>query len=296
MIALVACTYNQPKDLDAYLWSLRAQTHGNFHIWIADDGSTPETARVILLHQENFFGKRLHHIWHEDNGYRKCLILNKTLVEVKKYDPKWLIFTDSDLVVHPNFIDDHVSISGPNRLFMGRRVDLGTHVSEWIRNHPQSLFNWPFYLKVMTSAFVSPESTPTVDADENTTDIHRTRGITRNVKRLFRIQNSLLSKICGWHRVPDLLGSNFSICPELFYKVNGFNEALEHYWGEDGDLFVRARNAGADISGRKGYAVQLHLWHQPRKAPPDAEESYLKCLKNTQYVRCESGLSNHALD
>ena len=289
MIALIACTYNQPKDLDAYLWSLRAQTQSEFHIWIADDGSKPDTARVIELHQHDFFGDRLHHVWHEDNGYRKCLILNKTMVKVKAQAPKWLIFTDSDLIVHPHFIEDHVSMAGPKRLFMGRRVDLGAQVSEWIRNHPHSLFNWPFYLKVLTSAFKSLEFAPSVEVS----DIERARGVTRHVKRLFRIENSTMARLLGYHRVTDLLGSNFSICPELFHQINGFNEALEHYWGEDGDLFVRARNAGADISGRKGYAVQLHLWHQPRKPKPDAEASYLKCLKNTQYVRCESGLSNH---
>lgn len=293
MIALVACTYNQPKDLDAYLWSLRAQTQNHFHIWIADDGSTPETERVIQIHQQDFFGARLHHVWHEDKGYRKCLILNKTMVEVKKRDPKWLIFTDSDLVVHPNFIEDHISMAGPMRLFMGRRVDLGAAVSDWIRSHPHSLFNWPFYLKVLTSAFQSSETTPDMEPPGNEIDAQRARGVTRNVKRLFRIENPLIASMLGYHRVTDLLGSNFSMCPDLFAQVNGFNEALEHYWGEDGDLFIRARNAGADICGRKGYAVQLHLWHPPRKPQPDAEESYLKCLQNTQYVRCDSGLSNH---
>ena len=62
--------------------------------------------------------------------------------------------------------------------------------------------------------------------------------------------------------------------------MNGFDESLEHYWGEDGDLFIRVRNAGAEICGLKNYAVQFYLWHKMRAPEPGAEKFYQQNLDN----------------
>lgn len=264
--SILATTYNQPKDLELYLLSLKNQTNPGFEIVIADDGSGPETKAVIESFRPHF-GARLKHVWHEDQGYRKTKILNKAIAASAG---AWLIFTDSDLIVHPRFIADHLRQAAPRKLFMGRRVDLSPAVSEWVRKNPHEIFDSEFYLRTFMDSL-------------------RAKG-TRNVNRGFRIANPVVSKVLGMHRVPDLLGSNFSISRSLLEELNGFNESLEHYWGEDGDLFVRARNAGATIEGRKSYAVQFHLWHALRQPKPDAETWYRNLLQNKNYVRCENGL------
>lgn len=266
-VSIIATTYNQPVDLDLYLTSLAGQTDSDFEVVIADDGSRADTKAVIDRHRAGSFGDRLKHVWHEDVGYRKCKILNSAIREASG---EWMIFTDSDLIVHPKFIADHRAQARPNGLFMGRRVDLSSEFSEWVRAHRGFLFTIPFYLRLFRDGFI-----------ENRT---------KNLNRALRVGNTLIAKFLGMDRVTDLLGSNFSIDRKLLEAVNGFDEGLEHYWGEDGDLFIRCRNSGAFISGRKSYAVQFHLFHAFRKPKPDAEAWYQERLGRKDYVRCADGL------
>jgi glycosyltransferase involved in cell wall biosynthesis len=266
-VSLIATTYNQPVDLDLYLRTVEAQTRRDFQVVIADDGSGDETRAVVERHRARL-GDRLVHVWHEDVGYRKTKILNSA---IRKSSGELLVFTDSDLVLHPRFIEDHVSASRPRGMFMGRRVDLSPAMSDWARGNPARLFTLEFYYRLVKDGLAV--------------------GGTRNVNRGFRVASEPLSNLLGMDRVPDLLGSNFSIDRKLLEELNGFNEALEHYWGEDGDLFVRARNAGAAISGRKSFAVQFHLFHPFRKPKPDAEAWYRGLLEKRDYVRCEKGLA-----
>jgi glycosyltransferase involved in cell wall biosynthesis len=266
-VSLIATTYNQPGDLDLYLESLRQQSVPGFQIVIADDGSAHETRQVIERHKETWAGDRLVHVWHEDKGYRKAKIVNQA---VRVSAGKWLIFTDSDLIVERQFVRDHVSQRAARSMFMGRRVDLGPGISDWIRANPKKLFSLEFKMRVLASGWGDEPS--------------------RNAHRLIRIGNSHLASALGCQRVPDLLGSNFSIDRDLIFEVNGFNEASEHYWGEDGDLYSRLCHVNARIHGRKNFAVQLHLWHMPRQPKPEAERAYQSLLADSSYRVCARGL------
>jgi glycosyltransferase involved in cell wall biosynthesis len=273
-ISVIATTYNQPDELDLYLNSLRSQTEQGFEICIADDGSDDRTRAVILRHVQEFFGNRLRHVWHPDQGYQKSRIVNQAALLSQG---EWLIFTDSDLFVERHFVEDHGRMSAKNRLFMGRRVDLGKAVSDRFRREKQTSPSVRFWVELLLSQ--RAHDTPS-----------------RNVHRAVRIHSESLAKTLGCLKVPDLLGSNFSIDRELFIKLNGFNEALKHYWGEDGDLFVRARNSGAEILGRKNYAVQFHLWHPLRSPAPGAEEEYRRRVEQDhETTRCDAGLDQHRL-
>jgi glycosyltransferase involved in cell wall biosynthesis len=268
-LSLIATTYNQPVELDLFLRSLARQTTDeDFEVLIADDGSRKETREVVERHRHRH-GPRLKHIWHEDLGYRKSKIVNQAVRESRG---DWLVFTDADTILHPRFLEDHAAQRAPRRLFMGRRVDLNDSSSRWIRANPESLFSNAFYACVVLSARGAQPS--------------------RNVNRAWRVDCALARKLARYDEVPDLLGSNFSIDRKLFIEVNGFDEGLQHYWGEDGDLFIRCRNAKADIVGKKAYAVQFHLWHPQRAPQPDAESQYQRRLKEDfQSTWCQSGLA-----
>lgn len=270
-ISIIATTYNQSTDLGLYLKSLVSQTFADFELMIADDGSREDTRQVVDSFRAAHFGDRLKHVWHEDLGYRKCKILNSAIRASKG---ELLIFTDSDLILHPRFVEDHLSRSEPNTVFMGKRVDLNASVSDWIRQNEDQLFTPRFYYEIVKSAYLG--SNPT-----------------KGVKRAFRMESPFWVRVFRTKNVPDLLGSNFSIDRELLYRVNGFDEASELYWGEDGDLFVRLRNSGAKILGQKSFAVQYHLWHPLRSPQKDAEANYRKLLENHEYVRCARGLTQN---
>lgn len=267
-ISVIATTYNQSKDLALYLKSLSRQSRSDFEIIIADDGSREDTRQVVESFKAQIFGNRLTHLWHEDLGYRKCKILNSA-IRISTGDQ--LIFTDSDLILHPRFVEDHASQAEVNSVFMGRRIDLGPEVSDWVRQNEDRLFSLEFYRNILKSGFLA-------------------KNPSRGIKRAFRIVSPFWVGVLGCKNVPDLLGSNFSIDRELLFRVNGFDESREFYWGEDGDLFVRIRNSGAKILGRKSFAVQYHLWHPLRSPQPGAEASYRKQLEDRAYTRCQKGL------
>jgi glycosyltransferase involved in cell wall biosynthesis len=268
-ISIIVSTYNQPDILELVIRSFQKQTLKNFELIIADDGSTDETRRLI----ENYKNKvdfPLHHTWHEDIGYRKTIIHNEA---IRRSLGKLLIFIDGDCVVASDFVRDHFSIFEENTkhdyLFMGRRVEVGPKLTNEIN-------------KTNIDTILKPWS-PTLFLSGLTKD-------TENTLRCFSIKNSLLRFILKADKVPDLLGSNFSIPKSLMVKINGFNEDLKFYWGEDADIFLRCRNLKVKIIGKKYFAVEYHLFH-PRRAPkPDAEANYFEKLKDWTYVEAKTGL------
>jgi GT2 family glycosyltransferase len=263
---VIAATYNQPQDLDRCLDSLLKQSTQDFEIYLADDGSGPETLKVIDKYKK-LLGHRLSHFWQEDLGFRKAKILNVALSSLPP-ESEWLIFLDCDTFVHPRFVEDHIAQKSKNSVFMGRRVDLNPWMSEWIRSHPSFIWKQQQNTKWTLSS----------DFWQNLLISSFQKDATLHFNRAFRIKNPILRRLLRCDRVPDLLGSNFSICAQLIKKIGGFDESFKQYWGEDGDLYIRARKAGARTYGLKCWAVQFHLWHERRPYDPSLENAYKKRL------------------
>jgi glycosyltransferase involved in cell wall biosynthesis len=266
--ALVITTYNNPRYLGICLRSFSNQTSSNFEIFVADDGSKEETAAKIEDFKRHF-DRKVHHFWHPDTGYRKSTINNEVFRNLAGYDI--VICVDHDVIAHHRFIEDHLSIHEkyPNAVFMGRRVELGPVISAKVSEENVTDFNRGFSRGLFISGL---------------------KGDSQNSLRGLRIGSPLLQKLFKRNRVPDLLGSNFSVTWDLLKRVNGYNEDFQSYWGEDGDLFVRLRNVGAELVGLKGYAVQYHLSH-PRLDPDrSSQQRYEEILKDTTYTRCKNGI------
>lgn len=266
--AVVITTYNNPRLLGICLKSLTLQTVCDFDVYVADDGSTVETRLKI----ESFRGMLpglLEHIWHEDKGYRKAEINNLAFKRLSAYDV--VICIDHDVLLNRHFVEDHVNQHRyqKNLLFMGRRVDLGPELSVKISEDNVSDYNDGINVSLIRSQM----------NDDS-----------RNVFRSIRIAPGCLRSLLKRDRVFDLLGSNFSISRELLFRLNGFNEDLKSYWGEDGDLFIRARNSGARLRGSKSIAIQLHVWHKRLEPTHEHVAHYERMLGNTEYKRCARGI------
>lgn len=268
--AIVVTTYNNPKYLGMCLKSLSAQSCRDFDIFVADDGSGDETRKKVEALRPLFFGRKLEHVWHPDQGYKKSTINNEVFRRLDAYPI--VICVDHDVIVHPDFVQDHLNVHQrvPNACFMGRRVELGPDISSGISEENVSNFCRGLSLELFLSGL---------------------RGESQNIFRALRVSSPSLQKLLKRDRVPDLLGSNFSVTTDLLYRVNGYNEDYQSYWGEDGDLFVRLRNIGATLVGIKGFAVQYHL-HHPRLEPNrDSQARYQELLKDRSYIRCDNGIS-----
>jgi len=126
--SVIFTTYNHPKWLEKTLWGFSAQSFRDFEIIVADDGSGDETRAVIESLQAQV-DIPIRHIWQQDDGFQKCRIMNKAIVESRG---EYLIFTDGDCIPHPDFVKNHVELSAENTLLSGGYFKLPLDVSRAI--------------------------------------------------------------------------------------------------------------------------------------------------------------------
>ena len=94
--AVIVTTYNRPDALAAVLTGYRAQSSQDFELLVADDGST-EATRTVVDDCRRHAGFAVHHVWHEDQGFRPAAIRNRA---VAASSADYVIFTDGDCVNH----------------------------------------------------------------------------------------------------------------------------------------------------------------------------------------------------
>jgi glycosyltransferase involved in cell wall biosynthesis len=245
------------------LTSLERQTFRNFEVIIADDGSADESEKISQ--QKRSFPMRF--VTQPDQGYRKAKILNQALKQARA---DYLVFLDGDVILEPHFLADHLRLRKVRHFVCGRRVELGPEFSQKIteKDVTDGKFDHVTWA-LLVSAFKKDTTT---------------------VKRAFRVAPPLLRRLLGYHRELDLLGSNFSAWKRDVEAVNGFNEAQESYWGEDGDLYVRFTHSGLHGIGAKAMCIQYHVFHKRRVASGENEERYQQLLKNPEYKWAKQGL------
>lgn len=233
-MGVVITTYNQPKWLKKVLFGYESQSEKHFTVIIADDGSGQETREVIEQFQAR--GKlNIQHIWHPDNGFQKCQILNKAIAQS---DCDYLIFTDGDCIPEPDFVLIHHSLAKPGHFLSGGYIKLTTPVSEKITETDIAtgiIFNITWLKKMGQPAS------------------HKLWKLLKN-KTIKAVLNALTPTKATWN------GMNSSTWRDAILACNGFNEDMQ-YGGLDRELGERLMNYG--IKGKQvRYSVNcLHLDH-----------------------------------
>ncbi|TGG95266.1 glycosyltransferase [Natronospirillum operosum] len=241
-IGVVITTYNSPLWLTHVLTGYENQQDSDFTTIVADDGSDEQTAVVIEQFRQR--GRlRLEHVWHEDQGFRKCTILNKAIAET---DCDYLIFTDGDCIPRADFIGVHRALAEPGCFLSGGYIKLTMPVSEQITEH-------------------HIEQGVIFDADwlvsQGQPRSHKLWKLTRSpFKR--RLLNALTPTRATWN------GMNASTWREDLVAVNGFNEDMQ-YGGLDRELGERLWNRGLRSRQIRYSAVCLHLDHARGYAKPE---------------------------
>ena len=98
--SVIVSTYNQPAWLENVLRGYLHQELKDFELLVADDGSGEDTRRLI----REFAGRSpfpIRHLWHEDQGYRRSVILNAAILASRG---EYLIFSDGDCVPRRDFV------------------------------------------------------------------------------------------------------------------------------------------------------------------------------------------------
>ena len=261
-VALVISTYNSPAYLSLCLRSVAAQTVLPDEIVIADDGSGDETARVVAgftCEMESLAVVK--HIWHADEGFRLGPIKNKAVAAASG---EYLIQLDGDLVLHRDFVRDHLSAVQQRTYVTGSRVMLGAEKTRQMLEQG----------KIRVNVFA---------------------GGCANAMNGLRLP--LLSRFFRSYRSTDPYfsrGGLMGCWRKDFLEVNGFDERLMGWGWEDTELVTRMRNAGIRASALKYKAVTYHLYHKesPRDQACSNKEAFLRTWRQG-IVRCAEGVDKY---
>lgn len=233
-VGVIISSYNNPEWLEKVLWGYTFQSHKDFEIIIADDGSTIETSNLIHKFQEET-GLKIRHIWQEDKGFQKCRILNRAILAS---DSEYLVFTDQDCIPRQDFIETHLSFAEKGYFLSG------------------GYFRLPLFLsKLLTKSDIQ---------NKNVFNLNwlREKGLKMNFKctKLWKskfyaqLMNFFTPARASWN------GCNSSGWRSDFLAINGFNEDMQ-YGGEDREFGERLSNYKIKSKQIRYSAICLHLEH-----------------------------------
>jgi len=240
--SVIVPTYNRPQALKLSLLSLAQQSMLPSEVLIADDGSGDETkAQIDKLQVQLEHAFPIKHVWQQDVGFRKPMILNET---VRQATGDYLIFIDGDCMAHRDFVLSHVTASSPSAILSGKRVDIGQKLTARLLNRGRPMIS--FRLLLVWDAMFGGKIR------------------SRKVEEAIRIENGFLRSTLHRDRISDdgVWGCNFSLYKDLFYAINGCDEDFVDGSIEDNDLGIRVLNQGKQVRSVRNYAIVFHLWHK----------------------------------
>jgi len=264
-LTLVIAVYNKPENLRMVLAGVARQVFRDFEVIVADDGSGPEIAAVVE-EARRADGLRIEHLWHEDRGWRKNVMLNKA---VRAAAADYLVFIDGDCIPARHFLLDHWNERHPRNVLMGRRVEMSRRwgsamTVEKVRSGEFERFGWREVKESLLG-----ESLRNEDA--------------------VRLPNPLVRRLLK-RNVRTLLGCNFSVWKSDVETINGFDEEYDGPgWGEDADVQYRLALAGVTGKSMRNVAVQYHLWH-PQTRPSEKCRMRFEMVSRSGRPRCAKGL------
>ncbi|NNC51147.1 MAG: glycosyltransferase family 2 protein [Flaviramulus sp.] len=224
---LVTPTYNWPNALELLLLSIKNQSIYPNEVIIADDGSKKETAGLIKRFQQDF-PVPLHHVWHKDNKNQKPAIMNKAIAKAKN---NYIIEIDGDIIMHKDFVKDHLHMAKKNTFLYGSRVNIQEDYLKDLFEKKQTTFH--FFSKGI-----------------------KKRGRTLRIpflSNLYKEEDTRSSK---------LRGCNMSFWRDDFIKVNGFNENLVGWGIDDSEMIQRLLNIGVKGKRLKFRGIVYHIYHK----------------------------------
>ena len=264
-LSLIIAVYNKPEVLRLVLAGCERQSFKNFEVIIADDGSGP-AVRNLLDDLRPLLPFPLVHLWHEDKGWQKNIMLNNA---VRASRGSHIVFIDGDCIPSRHFLLDHWTEREEGKVLLGRRVETSERWSkaltlERIRSGEFEYLGWA---EVMDGL----------------------KGHSLRVEDGVRIPSALLRKLL-LRNVRGMLGSNFSVAKKDLIAINGFDELYTGPGcGEDSDVQYRLSLIGITGKSLRNLAVQYHVWH-PRMPVSDPSWDRFEIVKKGAEAKCKVGL------
>ena len=253
-MSVVISTYNSETWLEKVLFGYLLQSYRNFELIVADDGSGPETRKLVAAFESSApFPVR--HLWHQDLGYRRQEILNKAILAAG-YD--YLVFSDGDCIPRRDFLEVHAAHARKGHFLSGGYCKMGMGLS------------WE----------IGPDSI----SDGNCFDLAWLR------RREFmglsnRLKLGAGRRTARWLDRVTPTRATFNNCNVSAWKddllsVNGYDERMK-YGGADREIGERLVNRGIRGLQIRHRAICVHLDH-PRPYRTDAS------LRENRAIRADT--------
>lgn len=255
-VSLIVTTYNRPDALKLVLKSAVMQSALPHEIVVADDGSSKETANVIEEASKESPVPILH-AWQEDRGFRAAMSRNRAIA---MSSGEYIMMIDGDMVLHPEFIKDHMEASEKGCFVQGSRV------------------------------LLSEEATKKAIKDSKTSFSIFSKSI-NNRKNAIRCAflRSLFSKKSS--SLKGVRTCNFALFRDDILSVNGLDNRFVGWGREDSEFAARLLNSGMVRKDLKFAAVAYHLYHEESTRESLTENDMrLSRTIEERLTRCEDGI------
>lgn len=262
-VTLLISTYNWPEALELVLLSILAQTRMPDEIVIADDGSDERTKLLIEKYRTKF-NIPIIHVWHEDQGFRKTIVLN---MAIAKSTSDYIVEIDGDVIINRYFIEDHLKFAKRGSFVRASRAYLSPEITREVLKKKQ--YKISAFSKGVTNFF----------------SVLRAPFLWRFFETNYKNK--------GAERY-EIHGCNMAFWRDDIIKVNGYNELFNGWGPEDKELIARMMNLGIQKRFIKLGALAFHLYHK------ENSKSFLN--KNTQIFKdtiekkivfCEKGINQY---
>jgi len=261
-VGLIITTYNWPEALVRVLNSIRQQSFLPSEVVVCDDGSKKDFKNYILELNKDF-PCALKYVWQEDKGFRAAEIRNKGIKKLSK-EIEYIIVIDGDMILHNNFIKDHLRIAEKNCFIQGGRVLISKNKTASLLKHQ---------------------------------DLHISNKLNFFNNGLLNRKNSLylpfLSKLFERpsRKLRGVRTCNMSFWRKDLYEVNGFNEDFIGWGREDTELVVRLFNNGIMRKNIRFAGLAFHLYHQEEsRFRVSSNDSLLSKTIKLNSSWCDNGL------
>jgi len=252
--------------LERVLDSLKKQTFKDFDIIISEDAEHDEMKAFINSYP---FENSWQHLTQEDLGWRKNRALNRAILAAKS---DYLVLIDGDCLLHPCFIEQHLSFSNRNLVLGGKRIKLNEQLSHLLLEKKMDIQEVQPYL---INHFLQLKK----------------NGFSYCEEGLYIPPKSFLGWIPRFRKMHQLKGCNMSFSKKAILHINGFDEDyIRPAIGEDIDLTWRFLKAGYQLGSVRNLAVQYHLYHKENWNNQDLNIRMMKEKQDKDIFRCINGI------
>lgn len=257
--SLVITTYNWPEALDLSLRSVFKQTRMPEEIIVADDGSREETALLIKSISKEF-NFPIKHCWQEDTGFRLARSRNNAII-ASTCD--YIVFMDGDIIVHKDFVKDHVMFAQKGTFVNGSRVILSQELSNKLLSKE---------IKSIGCRFLFEKN------------------------NINGIRIPFLHKLIKGpqYTIQRIKGCNMAFWRSDLMVANGFDESFVGWGREDSDIAIRFMNLGLTRKNLKFCAIEFHIYHKEQSQDLLAKnDAILQEVVKNKLTRAKVGISEH---